>query len=917
MRRNAGIEWLYRKARLMYPGPIRQSHGRDMEECFKDLLAHERLRGGSTGVTVVSLRTMLEIPRSALRAHWERLNGWFGKRPPKLNKGQGPQLESWARDVRFAIRSLRKTPGFTVTAVSIIALGIGANSAIFSIVNAVLFKQQPYQNPSELVEIYTTSSDGKIPVTTSYADYLDLRDASGVFADVAAHHLGAVSQSLDGSPEMLVVEWVTANFFTTLGLQPAIGRGFDPITESEIGAIEPVAVLSHSTWQGRFGADPAVVGSVIKLNSRSVTVVGVGPEGFKGATLGLSVDYWLPVAAGPLIEAGGSLMGVGPANLYEDRGTRVLFVKGRLAPDVALARAQAAVDVLASRLARAHPETNEGREMQLFSVGDVRIHPMVDRTLAPVAGLLMGVVGLVLIIACSNLANLLLARGTSRQKEMAIRVSQGATRGRLLRQLLTESVLLSLGGGAAGLLLAFWFARAIAAFRPPLPVPVAIDVSLDGRVLAFTLGLSLVTGVLFGLIPGLRATRPDLVPALKDEAPTLGKTGRRFGLRIALVVSQVAVSLLLLVCAGLFVRSLANSQRLDPGFRTSGLAILKTTVAFANYSPDEGRNFYSEFARRLETLPGVESVALAFRLPLGGMMMTQDVAIEGYSPPTGEEAVNIDYSTVGAGYFETLGVPIIRGRGVLATDGESSPRVAVVSETMARRFWGGLDVVGKEIRLDGAQGPTTEIVGVAATTKVRTLGEGPRPYLYIPFAQSYTPLMSFIIQTASDPAGLLETARRELSDFAPGVVVFESKTIGEHLGLMLFAPRMGAALLSIFGLLAIVLASLGLYGVVSYAAAQRTRELGIRMALGAPPSQVVKMVVWHGMGLVAVGVMVGLPLAALAARPLSSMLLGVGSFDPMAFGGVTALLFVVALMASLLPARRAARMDPLIALRVE
>jgi predicted permease len=814
-------------------------------------------------------------------------------------------------DFRYALRRLRQTPGFAFIAVAIMALGIGANTAIFSIVNAVLFRPQPFENPEELVEIYTTGKNSEIGATSSYPDYLDFREQKELFTDVVNYRLGMVNHAAGGASKLVLVEYVTASYFSVLGLRPQLGRAFDPATESQIGAIEPVAIISHATWQRSFGGDPSIVGTTVRFNGRSVTVVGVGPEGYGGSWVGLSVDFWLPLAAGPLIE------GVISDKLYERRGSRQFFVKARLRPGVTVETARAGMDVLANRLAQEYPESNVGRKIQVFATEDVRFVPIVDQALTPVAGLLMAVVGLVLVIACSNLANLLMARASARQKEVAIRLAIGASRSQLVRQFLAESVLLALLGGVVGLLLAYWIVNLIMAFEPPLPIPVAFDFGLDERVLGFTLLLSVLTGILFGLAPSLKGSRPNLVPTLKDDAPTMGAIGRRFGLRNLLVVSQVAVSLLLLVGAGLFVRSLANAQRIDPGFETENAAIIATAVDVAGYGGEAGREFYRQFARRLEALPGVRSVALADKIPVGAAMSTRDIYVEGYELPPGQDELEVDYGVVSPEYFETLDVPILRGRGFDRRDSEAAPLVAIVSETMARRFWGSGEVIGRSFRDRGPDGPRVEIVGVARDTKVRTLGEDPRPYLYLPFEQKYQALMYFVVRTAGDPAGMPEMARRELVAVDPDIPLFEAKTMSDHLGLMLFAPRMGAALLSAFALLAVVLASLGLYGVVAYAVSRRTREVGIRVALGANRAQVVRMVVREGMMLVVAGLVSGLALAAVATRPMSNWLYGVGAGDPVTFGVAGALLAGVALLASYVPARRAAKVDPMVALRYE
>jgi predicted permease len=520
------------------------------------------------------------------------------------------------------------------------------------------------------------------------------------------------------------------------------------------------------------------------------------------------------------------------------------------------------------------------------------------------------VVGLLLAIACSNLVNLLLARAAGRQKEIAVRLAIGAGRARLVRQFLVESLLLAALGGGVGLALAFVLSRAIAAFHPPLPIPITLDLSLDVRVLVFTAGLALLTGTLLGLVPALRVSRPDLLRSLKDDAPAIRAGRRRFGLRHLLVVSQVTASMVLLVGAGLFVRSLGHAQGIDPGFETTDAAIL--TLNLGRKPQAEAEAFLRVYQERLAARPDVRDVALAERVPLGFALHTRNITIEGYTPPAGDEDLEVDYVTVGPGYFRTLEIPMIRGREFTDRDDASGPPVAVVSEAMARRFWGTIDVVGRRIRIgDGS----VEIVGVARDTKVRTLGEAPRPYLYAPFAQDYDELVAVVVATAADPAVVLAALQRELRDLAPDVPVFLATTMPQHLGVMLFLPRMGAALLSLFGVLAALLASVGLYGVIAFAVSQRSRELGIRMALGAPAARVVRIMVTEGMALAGVGCAVGLAVSLLATRAIRGSLYGVSPADPVAFGAVVLLLAAVTGLASYVPARRAARVDPVDALK--
>jgi predicted permease len=815
-------------------------------------------------------------------------------------------MEALLQDLRYAARRLHQSPGFTAVAVAIIALGIGANAAIFSIVDAVLFRPQPYERPGELISIYTTDTHGRHPMVSSYPDYLSLREQTDLFSGTTAFEMKIMSRITEEGSEVVMVESVAANYWEVLGLRPFRGRAFN--AADDVSGSAPVAVINHQAWERKFGSDPSIIGRTVNLNGTPVTIVGIGPDDYSGFLVGVTSEYWVPY---------GSLSVVAPdeAASLERRGARSLMVRARLRPGVGVERARAGVALVMTRLAREYPQSNEGREALVFPTSQVRFLPEVDQALFPVAGLLMAVVGLVLAVACSNLANLLLARGASRQREVAIRLAMGAGRGRLVRQLLAESMLLAAVGGAAGLGLAYWLVRAIVAFRPPIPFPLALDLTVDTRVLAFTAVLSLLTGGLFGFVPALRASRPDLVRALKNEDTALAVGHRRFGLRNTLVVSQVAVSLLLLVCAGLFVRSLGNAARVEPGFEAENVAMISLRLGQREQSDPAAREFLRAYLARLASRRDIRSLAVADLVPLGFGVQAREISIDGYAPPPGEDGISVDYAAVDSGYFRTLGIPLLRGRGFTGADDATAPRVVAVSEAMALRFWGTREVVGRRFRLEGSDGGPVEIVGVTRDTKVRTLGEAPRPHLYVPFEQNI-PFFTYVIAaTAGDPGPVLEGMRRELRAMNAPYPVFEARTMPQHLGIMLFAPRMGAALLSVFGILAVVLAALGLYGVVAFGVSQRTREIAIRMAIGARPGQVVGLVVSETMVLVGVGFAIGMALAALATRPLASLLYGVGPSDPFTYGAVGLLLAVVALGAAYLPARAAAAVDPMAALK--
>jgi predicted permease len=813
-------------------------------------------------------------------------------------------METLFADLRYTIRRLMQRPGFTLVAVLTMALGIGANSAIFSIVNAILLRPLPVESPGELVEIYSQEGDEE-PVPNAYPDYLDIRGRDDLFVGVTGYTMDLLSMDVGDRSEVVMGEAVSGNYFELLGVPAARGRTFIPGEDDAPGAA-PVVVISDGLWRRRFAADPNIVGRTLRLKGRPFEVIGVASPKFKGLYVGFASQMWIPVTT--RAHFGGDDL--------EDRGSRWLMVKGRLRQGVTPEQAQAGMNVLGRQLATTYPESNDNRRFTIIPTNDVRLHPVVDRALMPVAALLMAVVGLLLLIVCTNLANLLLARALARRKEVAIRLAIGAGRGRLIRQLLTESLVLAILGGVFGLLIAIWTANLLVSFQPPIMFQLTLDLGIDGRVLAFTFLVSVLAGVFFGLAPALQATKPELIPALKDELDNVGGRRRRFGLRDSLVVAQVAISLVLLIGAGLFVRSLISAQDIDPGFERERVALIMLAPSIAAYEDSRARDLLSSVVERARTLPGVEGAALASRMPLGVSVNTNELFVEGVATPEGE-APSIDAVTVSSGYFDVMGIPLLQGRDFQEQDDESAPRVAIVSDAAARRFWPGENPIGKRLRLGSPEGELREIVGVARDTKVRTLGEKPRPYLYLHHLQRHRGFMALVTRTSGDPKPMLSTLRLEILLVDEGMPIMESKTMTEHLGIMLFAPRIGGILLGVFGGLGVLLATIGLYGVVSYAAAQRTREVGIRVALGARPGDVMQLVVGRGMMLVGVGVVIGLVLAFAAALPLGSLLYGVSVSDPVTFVGITLLLAGVAFVATMVPALRAARLDPMVALRRE
>ena len=840
-------------------------------------------------------------------------------------------MRTLLRDMRYAARMLLKAPGFTAVAVVSLALGIGANAAIFSFVNAVLLKPPPVAEPGRLVYVFGGTRADPYSVS-SYPDYVDYRDRNEVFTGLAAY--AGITVSLGGGeqPEMISGLIVTGNYFDVLGVRARVGRTFLP-EEDKTPGTHPVLVIGHALWQSRFAGDPNVIGRKLLLNGQPFTVVGVAPAGFNGVEMGRTNEIYVPMAMQALVRPPrGGYSGEMNPDLLSKRGPRWLAMVGRLKPGVSPEQAQAALSTIAAQLAQAYKETNENQAATVspLSEGD----PTERGTLLSVARLLLAVVGLVLLIACANVANLLLARAAARRKEISIRLALGAGRRRLVKQLLTESVLLALLGGAAGLLLAVWLVGAAQAYPPPANLfDAAFDFSLDRRVFAFTLLLSVATGVLFGLAPALQSSKPDLVAALKDEAALLpgqgGAGARRFSLRNLLVVAQVALSLVLLISAGLFLRSLQQARRIDPGFDPERVLSVPLNVNLLRYTKAQGQEFYRQVLERVRAIPGVQSATLTRTPPLSGASRQTSVTVAGGEPTerqrssesaggAAEVAENATLaSSVGPDYFQTLRIPLLRGRDFTAQDREGAPGVVIVNETFAARYFPGRDPLGQRISFGGAKGPWMEVVGLARDGKYVTLGEAPAPFVYQPLAQRHETGMTLLVRTGGDPAGYAPAVRREVQALEPNLPVTNSRPMTELLAMSLYPARMGALLLGGFGLLALLLASVGLYGVMSYSVSRRTREIGIRMALGAERRDVLRLVLREGMTLVAAGLALGLVAAFSATRLLAGFLYGVSTTDPSAFVAVAALLALVALAASLVPALRAARVDPLEALRYE
>ncbi len=820
-------------------------------------------------------------------------------------------MDALRHDLRYALRTLRANPGFTLVAILSLALGIGANTAIFSIYTSIFRRGLPVADPDRLVEVYTFEPGSDIGLEfapSSYADFVDLREqSSDVFADVVLYNITLLIMDQGDVSEYLFGEKVSSGYFGMLGVEPALGRSFDPVTE-EVTGTPPAVMVSYALWQSRFGADPGIIGRTVQLSGHDFTIIGVAPEKFRGL-FPIPSDFWYPITLDPLIHPGTSVL--------TRRGERENWVKARLRTGVEIEEARAACAVVSARLAAEYPETNTGHEVRLIPSTKVSLHPQLDNIILAFTVFLMGMVGLVLLIACANLASMLLARALSRRREIGIRLAMGAGRYRLIRQLLTESILLALLGGAAGVALAAWLIRILLAVQPPLPVPINLEIGLDAGVLGFAFLLSLVTGIVFGLLPAWQTTRPQLMHSLRDAYDTpAGRLGR-FGLRSSLVIAQVAVSALLLIAAGLFLRSLANTGRADIGFDLRRGVVVTLETFERGYSTEEGTTFFRQLLDRLNALPGVESVAMTSRMPLGSSISTTTIYPETHAREIGADGVEIDVATVGPNYFATMGIPILTGRAFTEGEGEAGEGAVIVNETFARIYWPGESALGHTVRLAGPEEPPNRIVGIAKDGKYRSLGEVPRAFLYRAGSTNRMLFGHLIVRSSIDGRELLQPVREAIRETDRRMPIMSLVTVPQHLELMLFLPRLLAGLLTGLGLLSLILGTTGLYGVIAYDVSRRTREVGVRMALGARQSQVVGLVIRDGLKLVIAGTAAGLLLALLASGALESMLIGVVPTDPVTYGVVAGLFLGVGITATWRPARRATAVDPVEALRSE
>ena len=806
-------------------------------------------------------------------------------------------------DLRFAARQLRRNPLFTGVAVVTLALGIGLNTAVFAAVEALLLRPLPgVREPDRLVQLFRAHPEFEFGAN-SIPHFVDVRErAADVFDGATAWNFVQLHLSAGGRTQRIVGQMVSADYFHVLGVPIERGRPFVPEEDRQPGAHQ-VAVISDGAWRSMFGGDPEVVGREVVLNGHAYTIVGVAPRGFRGTAPVVDVAMWVPMMQIAQIMPGA-------AGALEARGRSFMNVQARLRPGVTVQQARDRMETLTAQLRELYPGHYEEWGIRLIPQSEAGINPQWRDAQVGLSTVIMGVVVMLLLIACVNVANLFLARARDRWREMAVRLSLGAARSRLIRQLLTESVLFAVIAGAVGIALAWGVITALNGIRLPIDIPISPDLRLSGPVLLFTTAIALGTGILFGLAPALQATKPALVPALKGESPAGGARSR---VSRALVVAQMALSLVLLVGAGLFLRNLRAATEIDKGFEAEGQVIASVDPGLQGYDRARGEAFFRELTDRLRAIPAVRAVGLAEMVPLGLGSQQTGVSIPGYEPSPNEN-MSLDYNIVGPGYFAAMGIPLLQGREFTRSDDTTAAGAIIVNQRFVERYLRGAEPIGRTVR---ASGRDLAIVGVVPTGKYRTLGEDPLPYYYLPHGQFWNSAMTIHIRTAGDPTSIVPLLRAQVRALDADLPLADVSTMTSYLGITLLPARLAGTVLAVFGLLGLVLAAVGMYGVMAYGVAQRRREIGIRVAIGAASGQVVRLLMRQGLALVALGAVIGLAGALGAWRVVRGMLYGATGPDVLTFVLVPATLLAVAALAIWIPARRAAAVDPVTALRSE
>ena len=891
---------VYRSLLRILPADFRRRHGTEIEELFEEVRGVHRRCGMLAGL-LGWLRGIGDVLELSVRLR--------SSRPParKVISGRNT-IETWVQDVRFALRSLIRAPAFAVVAITTIALGIGANTAIFSLVNAVLLRPpQHVTDPDRLVSLWTSDFSGPQFGASSYTDYEDFRDRTPSLEDMVAVSPGIVNMAGEGSvSQILVAEFVSGNYFEAFGVQPRIGRWFSA-EEGQWSSGASVAVVSEAMWARVFGSDPSVLGRTVRLSGQSITIVGIAPEGFSGSLPLVTPDFWIPVSTQALIQGDASFQG---------RGFRGTLIRARLSAGASIEAAQSQLDGVAAQLLEESPRSwtdvnDEGRRVTV--VKDARIPPQLQGAVTGFAAFLLAVTGVVLLIACANVANLTLARASRRSQELAVRLSLGAGRRRIVRQLVTESGIIGVLGALIGVGVAFAAVRLAESYRPRTGIALSVDLGLDSSVLVFSAATTLMTVIVVGLVPALRASRPDLVAELNEGNEGSGGRTGRFQLRNLLVIAQVSASLVLLVGAGLFLKSLRAAIRIDPGFNPAGIATVALNLGPEGYGLEDAEAFFAELTERVRRLPDVESTTLTDALPLTLLAgRRKSVSVPGYEPAEGED-MEFQFFSVGSGYFTTMQNRIISGRDFTAEDHAESPLTVVVNESFAERFWPGENPIG---RIVNSEQGDAQVVGLAANAAYRQLNEEPRPAYFVSITQNRSAGQTLVVRTRTGRAAeLLAALRGEVVAIDPQLPISSLRTMDDAVAGTLLPQRVASWLLSIAGGLGLLLAAVGLYGVLSYIVAQRTREVGVRMALGADASDVIGLFVGRGLRLAAAGSVLGLVIAVVVTRFLSSLLFGVSALDLTVFATMTLAAMMVAGLASYVPARRAATVDPAVTLR--
>ena len=824
-------------------------------------------------------------------------------------------IESFAQDIRFGLRLLRKNPGVTATVTLTLALGIGVNTAMFSVLNGWLLRPLPVPSPEQIAVLATEQKEGSNG-NFSYPDFLDFQKATDGFSSLFGYAWGIGGLSADGDAREIGYASVTGNYFSALGVKPALGRLFLP-GEAEKPGEELLVVLGYSFWRNKFGGDPHIIGKPVRVNGKQATVIGVTPREFHGTTFAFDMDAYLPLSA--LTLGGGD-----PGNPWTARDDRRLTVMGRLKAGRTLQQTQSSIDVIANRLASQYPNTDKGVKVRVIPERLARPAAFVATFVPAIASLFLVLAGLVLLLACTNVANILLVRATARSREVAIRSALGASRARVIRQIVTESLLMALLGSAEGVLLG---AGALAVsgsllhsvFTNRNNYSVSMDVSFDWRVFAYATGTAILAGILVGVWPALRAVRTDVNVELQEGSRAASPSGRKSVVRSVLTAAQLACSLMLLIAAGLFVRSLNSTEHMYLGFNPDHILNLIMDPYEIGYDQAQTKAFYEELANEVGRIPGVQSTSMAFTVPMGRPSNTAPVVVQSHPISPHEPAPLIPYDCVSPSYLQTMQVPLLRGRQFTDSDSEKARPVAIINQTMAKRFWPNEDPVGKYFSMKGNAGRFVEVVGVAGDGQYFFISTAAYSYFYVPLAQNFVSYRMLQLRTAVPPQSLAKSVEEQVHKLAPDLPIDDIRTMQQLVqGLGgLFVFRLAAIVGAVMGLLGLALAIVGVYGVVSYSASQRTHEIGIRMALGARSGDILKLISAQGLRMVGLGVAVGLLAAWALSHAMKSLLVGVKAGDPVTFTAVAVLLTVVALAACLFPARRAARVDPMVALRYE